>query len=221
MNPKYITKSRPTNAPKVETEVTPLVEAEASLTSQDGPVVEKDTEDLKVEVATTSVAQVQDVTLEGDDVEISDYLRTIRASGYANQIIALNSLDAFKKIMIPGHNIDVNTAVRAQYDFWSFLKWVIEDSPSDEFGNLWNTILLYVTNERSKTFSEENIFKHQQHWMWDIQELKTFNNIISLMITTANPTTRQRDVKRVDLSRALSVGITEAGKNRLLGFYNQ
>lgn len=185
-------------------------------------VVDQGTEDLTTdtqeeeEVATAPTVTEKQVST---STEFEQLIAGLENTGTEAQKQLIYSFKRYIAAMAPGVPTDGPVSVRHQYMLWKTISSVIENSPAEEFKKLWNIILAYFNTYKDGVFHERYILRFSEYWHYNIDELNAFQRIINVIKLTADPETRLKSLREVSLSRSLAEGFSEAGRTRLLGFY--
>lgn len=107
---------------------------------------------------------------------------------------------------------------RWSYTLFQLIRSTLVSTPEESFRAEWAAILGYFQKNAENIFNENFLFRAPHHWTGSDAEFATFRRIAYVLIETANPQTRQKALARLNLERA-TVGLPEAGRNRLLSFY--
>lgn len=134
----------------------------------------------------------------------------------------IHALDTYMTKMAPGVPMDDKTGAANQWGLWKTIHNVIERSTSEEsFKKCWFILLKYFAIEGKTAFSDRYVFRFAPHWTQSTDDLDLFQRILNLLILTANHETRSEKVKEVSLERTFEKGLSEEGRNRLIGFYTR
>ena len=173
-------------------------------------------EEKEEEVATAPIVTEKQIST---STEFEQLIASMEENGTEQQKHLIYSIKRYIDVMAPGVPTDGPVSVRHQYTLWKTISAVIEQSPAEEFKKLWNIILAYFHAYKDGVFHERYILRFSEYWHYNIDELNAFQRIINLIKLTADPETRAKSLREVSLSRSLAEGFSEAGRTRLLGFY--
>jgi hypothetical protein len=173
-------------------------------------------------VSTTAVAKdpVVKITAPTPAIEeFSKFVENIKRSGSVAEKALVVSLSQYSELMAPQMPISPTEGVRQQFILWKTLYTLIENSEINEFKKLWAIVLRYFHNYENGVFHDRYVFRFFEQWDRDLVELRSFQKILNLIKLTANPNTRQINLKQVSLNSTLSTSFTEPGRQRVIVFY--
>lgn len=181
------------------------------------PVVEAATE-IKAAV-TEATTVVQNQTEEVALSAFEETLATIERAPTVYEAALLRSLKTYVNDMAPGKIMEGEAGSQRQYGLWTSLRSIIQSSPDEEFKRLWSIVLMFANEYRNGAFGERYVFRFSEFWLYDVEELATFQRILTVINLTAEPSTRQASIKKLDITRTFANGLSEQGRSRLLAFY--
>lgn len=146
-------------------------------------------------------------------------IASVKENGSSFQQNLVAALETYVEDMAPGKRHLPDDAAMKQYTLWVTIRNAVNDSPVEEFKNLWALILAFFVEYAEKALHERFVFRFAEHWRWAKQELDGFQHILNLIKLTADPKVRAVGLKRIDLDRALVLPITDEGRQRLIKFY--
>lgn len=132
----------------------------------------------------------------------------------------INQLEQYAANMKPGIPMDAAVGARHQVSLWRAIQNVIERS-GDEFKKCYSLLLAFFEEYKDGVFHEKYVFRFTDNVTLSGDELAAFQRVLNLLKLTSAPKSREQSLKQVDLGRTLSVGVTEQGRQRILGFYNR
>ena len=228
------TEMNPTMDDQTELNVAPDAAEPVTVTlhevNDDAPAVEDqgvvsepqiDVKESVPEVEDRPVAQAAPVT-EPTEVAMSDFERGIAAlyeRGTPAQRSLIAQLRNYIDRMKPGMPVSGDKGAGHQYSLWVLLSTLVNQS-QDDFTNLWALVLAFFHEYRDGVFHDRYVFRFSEYWSRPEAELQAFQRLLNLIKLTSNVAGRESALKQIDLQRSLSVGFTEAGRQRLLQFYN-
>jgi hypothetical protein len=183
--------------PTVKSITTPVVAAPAVLTPEPTPV--KPAAPLLPEIAAIFEKAKGEATAAGKMI--------------------LDQLEAYIAEMAPKKLQTQANEVRWQVQLYRVLSNTA-NRLDDDFFLVWNTILKVFHAQKDGVFHEAYVFRSMQHITLPPNDQAAFQRLLNLVKITANPAGRQAATKQVDFKRTLEHGVTEAGRQKLLNFYN-
>jgi hypothetical protein len=146
---------------------------------------------------------------------LEDFAKT--ASTDARSII--NSILAYVREMKPGRTQTEQTMQRQQMNLHAALIGTINRLDA-EFKPVWGGILKLFHEHRDGVFHERYVFRQLQNVPMAKDQREAFQNVVNMIKLTADPQGRKVGLKQFDKDRSMKHGLTEQGRNKLLGFYN-
>lgn len=174
-------------------------------------------------VAVTSITppEVVDTPAQPELTAFQKKLAEVLAKGTVEQVSLITKLNAYIEEMKPGKPMSGDQGVIFQHQLWRTIFTTVENSPADQFKNLWSIILAFFHEYADGVFHESYVYRFSESWKFSKIELDGFQRIINLLKVSANPKTRGETTKQVDLDKTLSLPFSEEGRNRLLNFYKK
>lgn len=198
-----------------------VVEEQTTLTTEAEDMATKQTQTAAVPnpaIASTvqaSVVDTQSIPLDAFDEKIKD----LKLNGTPAQKSMISTLENYIREMKPGKSIyNPGVGARLQYNLWRMISSIIHDSP-DEFKTNWNLLLAFFEKHKDGVFHDHYINRFTEAWAWSEDDSVAFQQLAHLIKHTANRQTRQKNIKTINLPAALSKGLTEEGRQRLVMFY--
>lgn len=90
----------------------------------------------------------------------------------------------------------------------------------EHFKELFSAVLRFVEMEIKGAFSQIHAFRWMDHVPLNADQREGFCNLMHLLRLTGPVASRKVNIKSVSLQKSLSKGITDAGRARVLSFYN-
>lgn len=146
-------------------------------------------------------------------------MATLRSTGTPHQKNLLSALDLYVEKMHPDRKVSDDEGAKCQYTLWRAISFVVDQSSADEFKKLWHIVLAYFEYYKESVFHDRYIFRFSEFWQWSDDQLTAFQRLINVIKLTSNPDTRSQGLRKVDLNRSLDTGISDAGRQKLVGFY--
>jgi hypothetical protein len=152
--------------------------------------------------------------------ELTDALANARKEATAFGTMVLDQIAAYIDGMAPKKQQDPNSISRWQVSLYRALCNAANKCDTD-FYLIWGAILGAFHQHKDGVFHETAVFRGMEHVALPPNDQKGLQRLLNLIKITANPVGRQAACKQVDFARTLEFGVTEEGRQRLLGFYNQ
>jgi hypothetical protein len=150
----------------------------------------------------------------------TDTVAKIKVSGTVAQRSLVAQLEQYLTSMKPGMPVEASTGSRNQTSLWRTIQNVIDRS-GDEFTSLYSLLLAYFEAYKDDAFHERYVFRFAENITMPADELATYQQMINLIKLTASQKGRDVALRQVDLGRTMKSNISEAGRQRVLGFYNR
>jgi len=139
------------------------------------------------------------------------------ASTYGKMI--LDQLAGYIDAMAPKKQLSLVEQVRWQVQLYRALTNAA-NRLDDDFFLVWNAILRLFHSQKDGVFHEAYVFRAMEHVTLPKDDQAGFQRLLNLVKITANQAGRQAATRQVDFKKTLEFGITEAGRQKLLNFYN-
>lgn len=172
----------------------------------------------KAEVKSGTVTNVG--TTAAVNGSFADTVAKIKVAGTVGQRSLVAQLEQYIAAMKPGMPVEAAAGSRNQTSLWRTIQNVIERS-GDEFTSLYSLLLAYFEAYKDDAFHERYVFRFAENITMPADELATYQQMINLIKLTAPQKGRDVALRQVDLGRTMKSNITEAGRQRVLGFYNR
>lgn len=128
-------------------------------------------------------------------------------------------LNEYHDKMAPGKPIDPKKGGAHQFGLWQLIKNMLALEDQSAFNLAFNTVLMFANAHKEKLFSESYIYRFPEHWPGSEGEFTNFRRIIYLIINTANPATRNKQLQEINIEKTIE-GFSEKEKNKLIVFFN-
>ena len=149
-----------------------------------------------------------------------DTVAKIKVSGTVAQRSLVAQLEQYIAAMKPGMPVEAAAGSRNQTSLWRIIQTVIDRS-GDEFTSLYTLLLAFFEAYKDDAFQERYVFRFAENITMPADELATYQQMINLIKLTCSPKGRDVALRQVDLGRTMKSNISEAGRQRVLGFYNR
>lgn len=131
----------------------------------------------------------------------------------------LEQIEVYMTEMAPKKPQDIKSISRWQVMLYRTLTSIINKCDSDFF-LVWRAVLAAFHAQKDAVFHETAVFRGMQHIVLPPDDVKGFQRLLNLIKATAEPAARTAAIKQIDFGRSLEFGVTEAGRSKLLNFYN-
>lgn len=151
---------------------------------------------------------------------LSDLLARIETAHGPAALVGLMQVFEYIEHMKPGRTISVAEGVRRQGDLLRGLKNIIENS-----GNAFTLVfsaLLKVVDENTGTqgvFNDKYLFRFFDNVTLSPGDQQAFRRLMNLLKETAPVDRRTNAGKVISFTKSLQYGLTAAGKQRILTYY--
>ena len=101
-------------------------------------------------------------------------------------------------VMVP------ETGVAKQYDLLNTIKSVVETEDYTDFKTKFDIVNLAFRELNKESFYTPNLYRFADLWTYGDKDLTTYHHILLVISELANVQTRQNNIKKIDMTRALS-----------------
>lgn len=144
----------------------------------------------------------------------------LKATGNRPAIGVIETILKYLVDMAPGKMIAEADGARCQATLFRALQTAINLVEQD-FQLLFATILKIVDEHSKGCFGIRHAYRFSDVLTMSTSDRHGFARILNLMSTAAPVAGRNNAMKQVDMIRSLEYGFTEAGKRRVLTFFNK
>lgn len=177
----------------------------------------KQPEVIEVSIAPTVVVKAEPEVVEQSDLE--KLLAKVEAEGNTYRKGIIHTLNTYCSDMKPGKVVEAPTGARSHFQLWHGILSIIDNCPEEEFRSTWNLILAYFNLNKDSALNDRYIFRFMHEWAQGNDQCKAYQHIINLIKLTMDPQQRANGLKQVSLERSLTDVISEAGRSKLIAFY--
>lgn len=131
----------------------------------------------------------------------------------------INTILSYVRDMAPGKTQTPESMQRQQVNLNSALSGAI-NRLDGEFKAVWGGILRLAHEHRDGVFHDRYVYRQLQNAPMNPTQRAFFERTINMIKLTADPQSRKAGLKQFDKDRTMQHGMTEAGRNRLLSFYD-
>lgn len=126
------------------------------------------------------------------------------------------------------NEMDPNKGAAYQKNFCRMIMKVIEKSTGkviidgreqDEFRQNWIVLLTFFWFYRKGALGPKEVNRFAANWQNADEGVTIFQRLVNLCLLSANPADRPKTLKQADILRTLDLGLTQEGKERVIGFY--
>jgi hypothetical protein len=129
-------------------------------------------------------------------------------------------LATYLQAIPPRKPVTTEELVRAQSSLYRMLIQIINGLEGEDFSKAWNFVLQTAHAHRDGVFAERYLFRGFEDIHLPEDERKAFQRLLNLVKLTADPKGRKIGLRQVDIVKTLEKGVTEPGRQRIMGFYN-
>lgn len=186
---------------------------------EEGPVGETPTEE-PTETPTEAPTQMVEENLEKEAVVAPAEVPAapvVKSVSTTMEVIQ-NNLNNYLTYMAPGRSHSGNEGVINQVGLYRTIQTILRLKGND-FNNAYGQLLAVVNENIKGHFSERYLFRYFDRLNIPAQDQKNFERILNLIVTTANPGTRQAAIKQVDLAATLEGFRDHEMEQRVIAFY--
>ena len=131
----------------------------------------------------------------------------------------LDDLEVYIKMMGPTRPTSQAEAVAQQHSLFRLLTGIVNNT--EDFYTVFAQALKRMADEVDGAFSPLAVFRYLDQLKMSNDSRMAFRNLINLVTKTAPPKSREAVLRQIDVPGTVNVKIfTEAGRQRLLTFYN-
>lgn len=130
------------------------------------------------------------------------------------------AFDQYQLKMKPRTPVNDEDIARNQTSLARIIFGTINTLEGKDFDLMFGHILAQFHKEASGVFHELYVNRGMDVIELSSEDRRLFNNVINMIKLTADPAGRSISLKQVDLNKTLIGSITEAGRQKVYGFYN-
>lgn len=149
------------------------------------------------------------------------YLEKIAETASVDARAIINSIIQYMRAMAPGKSQTPENIQRQQMNLHAALTGAINRLEGD-FKSVWGGILraFHEHGGEGQVFHERYVFRQLENVPLAKDQREAFTRIVNMISLTADPQGRKAGLKQFDKDRTMQYGMTEAGRNKLLSFYD-
>jgi hypothetical protein len=152
--------------------------------------------------------------------QLSSLLGTIESTYGPVALVGLMQVFEYIEHMKPGKTISVSEGVRRQADLLRGIKNIIENSGS-AFPMVFSALLKTVDEHsgNNAVFNDKYLFRFFENVSMSTTDQQAFRRLMNLFKVTAPVNQRTNLGRVISFTKSLQYGLTEAGKQRILNYY--
>ena len=147
-------------------------------------------------------------------------IASIKNNGSHHAKALISNIEHYMENMAVRKPVDPIKGAQHQANLWNTIKGLLESNTND-FPQLYSTLLALFDKYAEGVFGHRYVFRFTENIPLAKADRDAHISIVSLMMNTANVKGRALALKQIDLNKALSKGLSEAARNRVLRFYQQ
>lgn len=133
----------------------------------------------------------------------------------------MNQIAGYMENMDPKMHMDPKTGQRHQKLLYTVITNIINRLEGTDFQATWTQLLRLFRENKDGVFAERHVFRFFEYVDLDREQRAAFQRLLVLLVHTADIKSRELVLKQTDMSKVLQYGVTEEGRQRVLGYYNQ
>jgi len=193
-----------TDTPVVETPVAPVTE----------PVVAAVVVEAVVTESVTAIVSGVEMS-----IGLADIYNQVKQTGNQAVILAFNAIFEYMVAMKPGVTMSDDTGARNQANLYRAIRAIIENS-GDDFQLSFATLLKLFDEYKDGVFNERYIFRFIENLTLNMNDQQAYRRIVNLIKIAAPVQGRAEALKQLSFTKSLQFGFTDAGKQKVLTFFN-
>lgn len=147
-----------------------------------------------------------------------DMLDQLLKTGSMKEKSVIVSMRSYLDKMAPGLPVDTKDGVFLQQGLWKLIQTI--SNTDDDFDQSFKLLISFFREYKNTTLSDRYIFRFVESMTIGSESIRAFQSTISIIMIAAT-TINKKDVKKqVDLNRALSSGLTEEARQRIISYFS-
>jgi hypothetical protein len=134
--------------------------------------------------------------------------------------MSLNVVDEYVVLMAPRKPVTVQEGCRNQIALYRAITGLINRTEED-FEAAFAALLAKFEQHRTGAMSEENVFRFFESMELPENDRKAFQRLLNLIKVAGPVAGRSIAVKQINFNETLKFGLTESGRQRILGFFSK
>lgn len=163
--------------------------------------------------------EVTEVIVPSTVSSFDKYVEEIKEEGSGTRYDAVLSLEDYIDNMAPRLPISDQEGARYQKNLWNLFN-VTSLLDSKEFTRTWQVINVYFKQYKNAVFSSNYLYRFGATLDLTPEEVDAFNNLCNLLILACDSSTRETNLKKVDLVKTTENYFSEEAKNNIINFYS-
>lgn len=161
--------------------------------------------------------------LEDPKMTLDEKLDSIVNSGSPITKFAAVMLEYEKKMSKETTLIEPNQGAANNYNLFTRLMRVLKEKDFDNFTTYFDVINMIFNKYKDDAYSEFMLHRFDMEWKWGAKELKTYQNLITLICVLCDRSTRASEIRKISLNKVLDLNktiFTEDIANNIRRYYN-
>lgn len=192
------------------TEIAPVVEQ-----VEEAPVVAPEPAPAPVAPKTKTKANIA-ASVAGS--VFSDAVNNAQTQAAKDQLQALYD---YTENMKPRKPVSPMDGARYQVQLYRTIVSIINNNVDPDFTLVFSAMLALFDEHADGVFNETYVFRFASDMALPANDRAAFHRLLNLIKVAAEPAGRAQRLKQVDFEASLRVGVTEAGRQRVLGFFGK
>lgn len=134
--------------------------------------------------------------------------------------IILQQVADYMTAMAPRKMVSVDAGARFQVGLYRTITRMI-NTLDDDFDLVFTAVLRLFADNLDGVFHETHVFRFMEHVPLSKDEITAFQRLLNLFINVADPKGRAAGLKMTDFNKTLQLGLTDAGRSRVLTYFNK
>lgn len=209
--------------PEVDAAGNPISEGAPAVETQQSGDQEIAQQQADVQVQETLVAAVapEEVPAAQKAAALESVFARLPKLSPVGRVVA-DAIDNYIREMTPGRPMTVQVGVMHQSRLYRALILSINNLVGEEFHDVFSAILKAFAEHSGDrgVFGEKFVFRFPESINGDSEQQSTFHALLTMFIALGPVASRQASLKQINVLRCLKGGdITEAGRNKVLGYF--
>ena len=202
------------DAPKIEEIKTTEIKVGTLVDPNQGKLGTEASEATKVRTAAASTATPE----EAPKSQFEAKLQSINESGSDREKFVASMIGEYIKHMAPGIPVGPDEGYRRQLSLMRTIVNIIETD--DDFTKAFRLLIAFVREHRKTVFDDKYAYRFFEFARPNDTGPKILTNLITMLIVAAGLQNKREIKKFVSLDKALSLGISDAGRQRVIQYFN-
>lgn len=158
-------------------------------------------------------------------IPVREKLDTIKKSGPLAFKAIVNKLDSYNEQMNPAvSNLDNKQCANKNFELYTMIKNATNVADNSSFSLRFDIINLYFKEYKNEAFDEFALFRADDAWTWGDDSLQTYQNLITIITSLCDITTRANNIRTIDVAGSLNksnIDLTLLSKQNIVGYYTE